>query len=109
VRNQPDGLRSIDVVDWLVDERIGIVGLGRMLEHAVQWADTQQADYISLTAFHAISERRLRGLGFLRRSHEFNTVGVHCTDTGRWPDLLQGARWFLTDCNTDTDGIIGAQ
>jgi len=108
LRKLPNGVRSVDLVDWLIEEAAGIAGLGRLLEHAVRWAESEQADYVSITVLHQISERILGKLGFLRRSHEYNTVGVHCTDKERWPLMLQAGRWYLTECNTDTDGIAVA-
>lgn len=108
LRKLPNGVRSVDLVDWLIEEGAGISGLGRLLEHAVRWAESEQADYVSVTVLHPVSERILGKLGFLRRSHEYNTVGVHCADKERWPLMLQSTRWYLTECNTDTDGIAVA-
>jgi hypothetical protein len=107
LRQLPDGVRSVELVDWLIEENAGISGLGRLLEHAVRWAESERADYVSVTLLHSMSERLLGKLGFLRRSHEFNTVGVHCVDIERWPMFHQAASWYLTECNTDTDGISG--
>jgi GNAT superfamily N-acetyltransferase len=105
---RPDGLRSVEMVDWLIDEESGLAGLRRLLQHAVQWAEAEDADYVSVTTLHATSERILAKLGFFGRSQAYNTVGVHCADPQRWPELLEGSRWFLTESSTDRDGIVEA-
>ena len=58
-----------------------------------------------MTPLHERSERSLLSLGFLGQSSEYNTVGVRCAEPSRWPLLYDGSAWFLTEVNTDRDGI----
>lgn len=100
-----DGLRAVSLVDWLVDERYGLEGFKAVVRETVRRAWKERADIVTVTPLHERSERSLFSLGFLGQSSEFNTVGVRCADAARWPRLYDGASWFLTEVNTDRDGV----
>lgn len=100
-----DGLRSVSLVDWLVDERYGLAGFKALVRETVQRAWREKADIVTVTPLHARSEKSLLSLGFLGQSSEYNTVGVRCADPARWPRLYDGTAWFLTEAHTDRDGI----
>ena len=100
-----DGLRVVILVDWLVDERFGQAGIVDLIQQAVRFAAKDEADFVSVNALHARTQRRLWRLGFVSHAAPFNTVGVHFGDRERYAELLDGSRWFLTEANTDVDGI----
>ncbi len=100
-----DGLRTVSLVDWLVDERYGLDGFKALVRETVSRAWKEKADIVTVTPLHERSERSLLSLGFLGQSSEFNTVGVRCAEPSRWPLLYDGSTWFLTEVNTDRDGI----
>jgi hypothetical protein len=102
---RPDGLRSVSLVDWLVDRRYGLEGFKTLVRETVTRAWRERADIVTVTPLHARSEKSLLGLGFLSQLNQYNTVGVRCTDPARWPGLHDGDAWFLTEAHTDRDGI----
>jgi hypothetical protein len=102
---RPDGLRSVGLVDWLVDQRYGLEGFKALVRETIARAWRERADIVTVTPLHARSEKSLLSLGFLGQSSEYNTVGVRCTDAGLGQRLQDGSAWFLTEAHTDRDGI----
>lgn len=103
--HRSDGQRSVRLVDWLVHHRYGLEGFATLIRELQRRAEQLGADIVTVTPLHALSERSLLRLGFLGQSpHEFNTVGVRCSQSERASSLYDGSRWFLTEANTDLDG-----
>jgi hypothetical protein len=101
-----DGQHSIRLVDWLVHRRYGLEGFATLIRELQRRAEAAGADIVSVTPLHALSEGSLLRLGFIGQSpHEFNTVGVRCSQPDRATSLYDGAQWFLTEANTDLDGL----
>ena len=104
VRDRPDGLRFVSLVDWLVDERFGLVGAMELFQQTIALAARDGADFVSVTHLHSRTQGRLWRLGFVGLPAPFNTVGLHCSATAVLPQLDQSP-WFLTEANTDRDGL----
>jgi hypothetical protein len=102
---RPDGLRSVGLVDWLVDRRFGLDGFKALVRETVDRAWRERADIVTVTPLHARSEKSLLSLGFLGQSSEYNTVGVRCANAALAQRLHDGSAWFLTEAHTDRDGI----
>jgi hypothetical protein len=100
-----DGLRAVSLVDWLVDARFGLMGFKALVRETVHRAWREKADIVTVTPLHARSERSLLSLGFLGQTTDFNTIGVRCAQPDRWPQLHDGAQWYITEVNTDRDGL----
>ncbi len=100
-----DGLKFVSMVDWLVDDRFGIRGFEALVREMLNRASSEGADFANVTPLHARSERSLFSLGFVVQGSRYNTVGIRCSQSEPWPELLRGDAWFLTEANTDRDGI----
>ncbi len=106
VGHRSDGMKVVRLVDWLIDKRYGFKGLSLLVQEIIRRALADGADLISMTPLHARTERSLWRLGFVSRpASEFTTLGVHCSEPVVWPSLLDGSAWYLTEANTDLDGI----
>jgi hypothetical protein len=107
VTTRYDGLSELGVVDWLVDAEYGARAFRQLLLRGRAEALRRNLDLMSVTPLHRASERLLPALGFIRQTHEFNTVGVRFREPLAWPELHDPSRWFLTEANTDRDGLAG--
>lgn len=106
VGHRSDGMKVIRLVDWLIDTRYGFRGLSRLMQEIIRRALADGIDLVSVTTLHARTERSLWRLGFVSRpTSEFATVGVRCSKPVVWSSLLDGSAWYLTEVNTDLDGV----
>lgn len=107
VTTRYDGLSELAVIDWLVDAEYGARAFRQLLLRGRAEAVRRNLDLMSVTPLHHATEKLLPALGFIRQTHEFNTVGVRFREPLPWPELHDPASWFLTEANTDRDGLTG--
>lgn len=104
--NQSDGLKSFRLVDWLLDGRYGFFVFNVLVQEIARCAHAEKIDRINLSPLHNTLEQSLWRLGFLSRpGNKYATVGVRCSEPIPWPSLYDGLAWYITEANSDIDGI----
>ena len=104
-RGQRREPRSVVLIDWLADRRYFRPVFRALCAHAVRNAAASGAETVSVTAYHAPSERLLKRFGFIARHNHYETIAVYATDETALATLRAPVPWFITEANADRDDL----
>ena len=96
---------ALGVVDWLVDPATGRAVAYALLRHVLRQAAEVGVHQVAITANDVRFERQLRWAGFLRQRSVYESVAIFGCDTATVDGLMQMPRWFISEINTDRDGL----
>jgi GNAT superfamily N-acetyltransferase len=105
LRGSPGAPATLVMADWTAERQRFNEVFRALCANAARTAVADGAESVSVTAYHARSEKVLRRLGFLPRFGSYETIAVYSVDSGILRQLTAPQPWFITEANTDRDTL----